>query len=132
MRKYRAYIINENKTVDVIAIDYDRQCVYYRVNKIRRHCKDFSEIILLEGTEFQDAAKTDIYTGDIVKFKIVDVEDEAVGVVYKSDSSKRYFISDAKNNIFAESSELYWLANKLHVIGNVYENPELMRTYNGK
>lgn len=71
-------------------------------------------------TGLKDKNKTEIYEGDIVKFKTLDVTDE-------SDKPTLEWIEKVE---FREGSFMvntFYLDRDNEIIGNIYENPELLK-----
>ena len=82
-----------------------------------------SDFILMQSTGLKDKNGKEIYEGDIVRFALTDGfnyatdEDGVVtyklGAFYVVNGLTEYLISDINNN-------------KVEVIGNIYQNPELL------
>ena len=82
-----------------------------------------SDFIIMQSTGLKDKNGKEIYEGDIVRFALTDGfnyatdEDGVVtyklGAFYVVNGLTEYLISDINNN-------------KVEVIGNIYQNPELL------
>ena len=87
---------------------------------------DFSDksLILMQSTGLKDKNGVEIYEGDIVKplgFA------SWIGVVAYSKENAAYILDD-HNNDFRKGENIYLseFAEGLEIIGNIYENPELL------
>lgn len=123
MKQPRAYIKNLDVIVDVQIINFNDEVVEVYFNDDADFVEyNFDEVILLENTGFNDKKGIDIYVGDIVKRTSYD------GLLfYKEEVKKDYF----DGSYFTASRESLakintFKNNKLEVIGNIYENKNLL------
>lgn len=125
--KFRAYIkrghvLNKNKIVDVLGIDFEEEEIVFKTkssDKVKWVAK-FKSIELLQFTGLKDLNGTEIYEGDIVKGQHpVDFEKRPfIGRVFYWDGAWYHgFHNDRPPKRMWEYVE---------VIGNIYENPELL------
>ena len=104
-----------------------------------RDYMDFSKIKLLQFTDLHDKNGNEIYESDYVKhLEINRCENEAggehvssycsIGIVRFIEGCWRL---EEKND--KEGAFLHWLGNEgyCEIIGNIYENPELLEAHNG-
>lgn len=85
-----------------------------------------SDFILMQSTELKDKNDNEIFEGDIVKYKI-GCNTYTEEVAYDKNFAG-FGVKDAKANVvftFGELAEDISLSS-LEVIGNIYENPELL------
>ena len=80
------------------------------------------EIVLMQSTGLKDKNGKEIFEGDIVDYK----GREAVVKWHGSYASFIYRFVDELNKRSAEWYPLYLAYLKCEVIGNIYENPELL------
>ena len=84
------------------------------------------ELILMQYTGLKDKNGVEIYEGDIVSYH----NDRHIGVIEYSTTGGMvgYIINfDAHTKgLYWEAAELYIQKNVFEVIGNIYENPELL------
>ena len=83
---------------------------------------DIEDMILMQYTGLHDKNEKEIYEGDIVKSFFVDT-DEAGNEIYK------YYIMEVKYDEILCSYKIDKFMN-LEVIGNIYENKELLNETN--
>lgn len=95
---------------EVIEIDFKNQKVWLSDGDQR----DIASGVLMQSTWLKDKNSQEIYEGDIVK-----IEDRFWGV-YRDESYLEYFIMNWESN-----EPMYSYAH-YEVVGNIYENPELI------
>ncbi len=124
--KFRAWA--DKKMVDVLSIDFKLKdiCVY------RFHCDekyfvvyDINNVNLMQYTGIKDKNGVEIYEGDIVKLSrfnnwLNEVVFDEENASFKLISVDKQFASSYFSN-FEDKS-------KLVVVGNIYENPELLES----
>lgn len=83
----------------------------------------FDNVIFMQSTGMKDKNGAEIYEGDIVK----PVSFASwIGVVKYSSENAAYILDDHNNEFRGENVYLSQFNEGLEVIGNIYENPELM------
>lgn len=73
----------------------------------------------LQFTGLKDKNGVEIYEGDILKCKIFGLEE--IGLVKYSENLAAYFLTE-----LSRSDRELWGCSAKEVIGNIYENPELL------
>ncbi len=91
---------------------------YISVNNIKSFIDDYN---FLQYTGYKDKNDTEIYEGDIINAFIIEDHIETMGTIVFDD----YFLFYANKNL-AGNTPLFKL-NNIEVIGNIYENPELLK-----
>lgn len=130
--KFRAWLKNEKIIIEVKEIIfYPKKQIAYDVIEYRYTDKepfhytqwvDFDDIELMQYTGLKDKNGVEIYEGDIVKA----VGYSAIEVVYDKESCS----FKMKVQYIGWEDLLILSSNKtphLEVIGNIYENPELLK-----
>ena len=84
---------------------------------------DFTEIELMQYTGIKDKNGVEIYEGDIVKYK--DYDDYLYKVVFVKNECRFFAVGVTETQ--SENYLGYKINNKLKVIGNIYETPNLLR-----
>ena len=133
--KFRAWDKNTNDMVDVKTIDLEKDgsigCIvdYNGINL------DVSECVLMQSTGLKDKNGVEIFEGDILK--IIEVTNEGISeyiteviwedcsFVFKSDGVDYY---DSFLGSFSGDPNKTYPLFELLVIGNVWDNPELLES----
>lgn len=115
---------------DIAFIDFNKKLlgVNYEVSKIttRLDIETLDKLIIMQSTGLKDKNGTEIYEGDILKLHAIFLApDDKIGYIEYS-PKYGYSIIFEGNRLYRQE---YWAStNKLNyeVIGNIYENPELL------
>ena len=84
---------------------------------------DAEDVVLMQATGLQDKKGVDIYEGDIIKTgETVDWLNEDMGVIRFLDGA--FFID--YHNLDTEFDYIGNISLPIEVVGNIYENPELL------
>lgn len=129
--KFRAFIKDENKVVDVKELSFKYDEVVYesgRYTEVRR----FKDVRLMQSTGLKDITGDEIYEGDIVKVLVHDIEPKImkdkmyIGVVAYNQGT--FDIKISKDTYLGIIPEMYMLDIDcvFRILGNIYENPELL------
>ncbi|WP_420780514.1 YopX family protein [Streptococcus canis] len=118
--KFRVWDKEKQAMSTVEAIDYVNDKIYPFYRKYVRRYIPFEEAVLMQSTGLFDKNGVDIFDGDIVKLQYTIASDFELfevrqfrGGMWRIDNRRR-------------GSDL-WLRNEdCEVIGNVWENPELL------
>lgn len=115
---YRAYLKNEKQIVDVLDISFLQETIGY-MNKAdtKYTCAKFNDIELLPYTGLEDKNDKKIFEGDIMSISPISPKYE---IKWDNEQQRFCFWNDgwiAGFNSFITSYE---------VIGNIYDNPELL------
>ncbi|EGQ0541183.1 hypothetical protein I2A86_001913 [Staphylococcus aureus] len=122
MLKFKAW--DKDKKVMSIIDEIDFNSGYILIST---GYKSFDEVKLLQYTGLKDKNNTEIYEGDIVEFKYPhDKTFKEIGIITFSAEKACFVIKMIRHTI--QEFELYrGVANSyLKVIGNKFENPELL------
>lgn len=120
--KYRAWLPTLQWMCEVTAIDYDlRSLDICRIGDVERYTEmrvDKDEVVLMRSTGLKDKNGVEIFEGAILKDdwesgKVVYDPDRAMWRVYDKD--------------FDDALSDWWMGR---VVGNIYENPELLEADN--
>lgn len=120
--KYRAWLPTLQWMCEVTAIDYDlRSLDICRIGDVERYTEmrvDKDDVILMQSTGLKDKNGVEIFEGDILKDDL-----ESGKIVYDPDRTMwRVYGKD-----FDDALSDWWMGR---VVGNIYENPELMEADN--
>ncbi|MQQ32655.1 YopX family protein [Streptococcus mitis] len=129
--RYRVWVKTEKRIVfsdDILSIDYENkeivtQQVYF-VNGLPDdrdiYCYDFDEIELMQSTGLKDKNGKEIFEGDIVKMA-KDVYSEPTYYEVVRHRGGAYRLESKQHGC-----ELWLRHTDCEVVGNIYENPELL------
>ena len=129
--KFRAFIKDENKVVDVKELSFKYDEVVYesgRYTEVRR----FKDVRLMQSTGLKDITGDEIYEGDIVKVLIKDEEPKITKdkiytgvVVYRQGT---FDVTVHENTYLGIIPQMYMSDGDcvFRILGNIYENPELL------
>ena len=123
--KFRAWLKDIKKMVDVTGIDFVTfgGHIYHTDNFQTSH---FSKTILMQSTRVKDKNGKEIFEGDIVKFRLWFTNNILLGKVVWLQNYSAWMIAYRIEN---KTKEIYLtgvVMSDLEVIGNIYENPELL------
>lgn len=121
MKQPKVYIKYLDKVLEVESIRFDTKVVeIYDEDEFRYRYCDFDEVELIENTGFKDKNGTSIFVGDIVK---TEVRNKVyLQVVGKADVCNAVVLENKiHSSLFSFSDE-----KNVEVIGNIYENKELL------
>lgn len=121
--KYKAYIKSKKSIVDIESLNLSSGFVKPVGDTTESY--SFDEINLMQSTGLKDSHDIEIYEGDIVE------DGEGLrkcvqwykgGFVYTS----KHLVGDGKKFRFSNLNNMYNKSSNYTVIGNVYNNPELL------
>ena len=124
--KFRVYDKSTKCMSNVEAIVYTKKRVYPFYSKVVRRYIPFKECVLMQSTGLKDKNGSEIFEGDIVKYK-AGCNTFTEEVAYDKNFAG-FGVKDANANIiftFGELAEDIDLRS-LEVVGNIYEDPELL------
>nr|DAG79505.1 MAG TPA: YopX protein [Caudoviricetes sp.] len=122
--KFKAWDKIDKVIREVTAIDWSLDLVEFMHGANER---SFENVILLQSTGLKDKSSVEIYEGDIVSVRnhpFQKTELSGVGIEIDGD----YLIGWSDHNLtwLAGDLLLYQLKPYIEVIGNIYDNPELL------
>lgn len=123
--KFRAWVKAGKRMLPVGEIDFDYEFAYLEEENGYRCERDFDEIELMQFTGLKDKNGKEIYEGDIVRYECCS-EGYVEEVIY-DDKRCNFGTIDKDGETFsfdALISDFY--VNCFEVIGNIYENKELL------
>ncbi len=124
--KFRAWNKNKNKMYQVRGINFDNEDLWLKINETQIMGANLFEVELMQYTGLKDKNGKEIYKGDILQFY------NDVDYIIKPGYAKVVF----KDGAFCCKHFKYgteYLANMdmsdmdITVVGNIYENPELLK-----
>ncbi|MDT2705745.1 YopX family protein [Enterococcus dispar] len=134
MIKFRAFLKSTKDIREILVIDYLNRVVDLEGGEIEQY---FEDVILMQSTGLKDLKGVEIYEGDILKCtsgiytnlgatRTGEYEETIKQVIWKDDSWGTRVISSNLTSKGAEKSGLVISAKYAEIIGNIYEQPELM------
>lgn len=115
---FRAWDKETQLLINVLVIDWLNELVDLEGGRIDRQ---FDEVELIQSTGLKDKNGVEIFEGDIVKTLGADLEETLSTIKFAEGA----FCVDHKN-LGTEFEFLYFVDSPLEVVGNIYENPELL------
>lgn len=130
--KFRAWLPTLKWMCEVTVIDYDLRSVdICRIEDVARHTEmrvDKDEVVLMQSTGLKDKNDVEIFEGDVVtngwKWQVVTFGTQEVEEDFGSVRIYRGF------NLYLGGGYPNAVMSTFEVIGNVYENPELLEADN--
>nr|DAT37371.1 MAG TPA: YopX protein [Caudoviricetes sp.] len=117
--KYRAWLKNDKKMIEVSFIDYDTKLIGLNID-LEIIIFDFDDVILMQSTGLKDKNGQEIFEGDIFGTK----KDGLLnGIIeYRED------LGMWTNNLIRYNNfeRLCNVASSREIIGNVHQNPKLL------
>lgn len=119
--KFRAYLKNEKKIIDVKSIDWDENGNLISINYPEG--KDYfgykeDDIVLMQYTGYKDVFGNEIYEDDVVKYRNNLYQ---VKWIFFS-----FYIHQTNGRSLKELEKIAIDEKGMELIGNIYENPELL------
>jgi len=129
---FRAYIKDENRVVPVYRISFDGGFIFApsKKNKLYLETYYLNEFIMMRYVGVYDKEGVGIYEGDIVEYTISSgyhYNKIFYGVVSYDNRNAAFTLGDGPRNSRGKKTVLFTRAKNKRVIGNIYENPELLQ-----
>ena len=124
--KFRAWLKYGKEIVDVEEIDFMNEVINYIDNDYENNEQEiigayFENIELMQYTELKDKNNKEIYEGDVVKLR----SNHGIGVIKYYDEWGAFIVEYIKPRPLAVLGMNYYKED-IEVLGNIYENPELL------
>ena len=137
--KFRAWLKTKKRMVrtdELLVIDYDltqimTQQVFFESGlAVERDIKyyDFEDIELMSSTGLFDKKGVEIFEGDIIRYgtNVAEIKRHpTLGFYTVVDGRERFFGDEMSIDDFEEVAEE--VSKTFEIIGNIYENPELLK-----
>ena len=123
--KFKAWDKYHEMMVSIISFDFENKIAYVEQENGDRYDIHFDNLIFLQSTGLKDKNGVEIFEGNIVNYD--DGEFSYIGSV-KKDCYQFYIngIEPVDSYDFIDVSNTFDGTTSLTIIGNIYENPELL------
>lgn len=123
MKQPKVYVKKYDKVFDVIEIHFDIDVVYFDDGISSEYMSlDFKDVEFIYNTGYKDMNGNYIYTGDILECQGEAIKYYVRKVLVKRDGEKEfYYLINDGNFVFRLIDMVDYV-----VIGNIYENKELL------
>lgn len=119
--KFRAFLKSNQVMYDVLTLDIiDNKVLINNEEKQLRGYVKYQEVELMQCTGLKDINKKEIYEGDIISFG-----DNKAVVFYEHAKFRAKYKMCTNGYCIEDLSEVLYF-DKVKVIGNIYENKELI------
>ncbi|MCK1198563.1 YopX family protein [Streptococcus uberis] len=85
---------------------------------------DDEDVVLMQSTGLFDKNGTEIFEGDVVEY--IDGEFSFIGKVIKSPLGT--YVTGSDNHSFEDFTDETTMVSDVSVVGNIYENPDLLES----
>jgi uncharacterized phage protein (TIGR01671 family) len=117
--KYKAWIFN-NRMIEVKTIYFGTKKIIVK-DWFGNSGIDFKDVVLLEYTGIKDYMGEEIYEGDLVMVEDYPHWEGSFKVKWNNENSM-YILEDQSGD-----NEALYEFEKYRIIGNIYQNPELLK-----
>lgn len=115
--KFRAWVEKFKEMYTVKMIDLQKEIAYFD----KYNYRSFYDIDLMEYTGLRDKNEKEIYEGDILKLR----DNHGIQLVKYHDEWSAFIVESQKDTSVGVLG-LYFDKEDFEIIGNAYENPELL------
>lgn len=121
--KFRVWDKETKNICEVRNIDFISEMVQIKY-QANYGVRELENVILMQFTGLQDENGVDIYEGDILIYQHMFVDKKSVSEVIWNEKYSGFasYVEDDERRYILEKE----LKNQFEVIGNIYENPELL------
>ena len=120
--KFRAWHKKDKKMREVTGINFLGKDVWLKYDKDKLIGANFFEIELMQDTGFKDRTGKEIYEGDLLEFEFEDELENFINVVIWEKGC--FALRSEKEYDYVDYPLFEWINGR--IIGNIYENPELL------
>lgn len=116
--RFKFRYLFDNKLYEVVLIDFKLNKIYLKIDDKYPLRTKFDDKKLIQCTGLKDKNGKLIYEGDICKYKFEEIDEQKAIIYFNKELCS--FLAKPLNDF------QYTRINNCEVIGNIYENPELL------
>lgn len=121
--RYRVFDNDDKKMHDVIFLNYENNSVEWYNDKNKKRAAFIKEVPTVQCTSLKDKNGKLIYEGDILRNTLTN---KYASVAWHNTGAGYVWSKTIPNSYLYEFGALFRVFGKYEVIGNIYENPELL------
>lgn len=123
--KYRAWLKNDKKMIEVSFIDYDTKLIGLNID-LEVIIFDFDDVILMQSTGLKSDLEEELFEGDIILWTYWnEFEDEVRAEIVFENGMFKLLDTLTRKEVWDNLFDCIENCN-VYLVGNIYQNPEFL------